>query len=153
MWPKYWNEAWVLSLCIISDTRFSFLLYASILTSLGQGGKPNLRRALGYSSKLEMAFPVTTVFNMKPVNTCGFFREWDSGQAASFNLSYVLQYYLRVLYTYINNKCVLSWLQIINGLKTHYVGRIIKQNLYTLIKWSPPGVSSVPATECQRRSR
>lgn len=84
--PSIGMKWWVLSLCIISYTHFSFLLYANILTSLGQGGKPNLRRALGYSSKLEMACPATTVFNMKPANTCGFLREWDSGQEASFNL-------------------------------------------------------------------
>lgn len=43
-------------LCIISDTRFSFLLYASILTSLGQGGKPNPRRTLGQSKTWKWLF-------------------------------------------------------------------------------------------------
>lgn len=152
VWPKHWNKVWVFSLCIISYTYFSFLLYANILTSLGQGGKPNLRRALGYSSKLEMAFLATTVFNMKPTNTVVSLKNRIQDRKP-LSIYILRTSVLFAFIIYVNNKCVLlSWLQIINGLKTHYVGRIIKQNSCSLIKRSPPVVSSVPATECQRRS-
>ena len=97
---------WVFSLCIISYTYFSFLLYANILTSLGQGGKPNLRRALGYSSKLEMAFLATTVFNMKPTNTVVSLKNRIQDRKP-LSIYILRTSVLFAFIIYVNNKCVL----------------------------------------------